>query len=537
MTKKRASLAGRGVEILFGGESEDSSEEGNVSAEETTTPANAEETPGDESGESMESEWAAMLGAEAATAAGDSVSELDAVLPTEPTEEGAAPLDFTAEDGRPDWPVAEIEPTVDEIIPASEETAEQPTGLPLLATAPAQPAEELPSLATTPATSAGGEAVAAPMGETGAPAYTPPMASSVPIYEPETPPAPTYTEPSAQPGEAPASLPPPRDKPEAYDPVVRARLVGALYQTDYVPPSEEDLLPDGPRGTALELRDIAEFEVGQPSRTRREREVLDYVGLKQRQALWQEISEMYRQVPEVLSTDELHDEALTLLQKAQDILMEKPRQFDVAQYCVSQVRTILIRRKNTTRWTNTYGWATFLYEVLWIVALSAAILFAPVVVNWIEGILGTLPSFIVVADLWNTSAWGAVGGVAGALYSLYWHAAHEKDFDKQYIMWYIVQPVFGVIIGAAIYIFFGAGLINIIGESGTGVTTPLDLFPYAVAWLAGFRQRFILELVDRFVQFVTGAEQRKQQEQAAAAPATEAPPAPPTEVETPPEES
>jgi hypothetical protein len=280
----------------------------------------------------------------------------------------------------------------------------------------------------------------------------------------------------------------------------------------------------------LELRDLAEFEVGQPSRVRREREVLDYVGLKQRQALWQEITELYRQVPEVLAMDELHDEALALLQKAQDILMEKPRQFDVAQYNVSQVRAIIVRRRNIVRWTNTYGWATFLFEVLWLLGTGAAILFAPVVVGWIESVLGELPSFIVIGDLWNTSVWGSVGGVMGALYSLYWHAAHKKDFDKQYIMWYIVQPVIGVIIGAAIYIFFGAGLINVIGESASGAQTPLDLFPYAVAWLAGFRQRFILELVDRFIQYLTRG--TEQQEQAAAPPT---PPAPPAESETPPE--
>jgi hypothetical protein len=527
MTKKRASLAGRGVEILFGDEPEEPSEEANMSTDETTTPADAGETPGEQLGEPMESDWAAMLEAEAATAESESAGDLDEVIPAEPAGEPETPLGFTAEDGRPDWPVAEIEPAVDEIIPASEETAEQPTGLPLLATAPAQPTEELPPLATTPVGTAGRPAVATPAPAAGTTAYVPPM------YEPETPPAPTYTEPSSQPEEPSAPLPPPREKPEAYDPVVRARLVGALYQTDYQPPSEEDLLPDGPRSTDLELRDLAEFEVGQPSRVRREREVLDYVGLKQRQALWQEITELYRQVPEVLSRDELHDEALSLLQKAQDILMEKPRQFDVAQYNVSQVRAILVRRKNIVGWTNTYGWATFMYEVLWIVATGAAVLFAPVIVNWIEGVLGQLPSFIVIGDLWNTSAWGGVGGVTGALYSLYWHAAKKQDFDKQYIMWYFVQPVIGVIIGAAIYIFFGAGLINIIGESGSGAQTPLDLFPYAVAWLAGFRQQFILELVDRFIQFLTSGGQQQPQQQ----PATPAQPAaPPAEPETPPEE-
>jgi hypothetical protein len=33
--------------------------------------------------------------------------------------------------------------------------------------------------------------------------------------------------------------------------------------------------------------------------------------------------------------------------------------------------------------------------------------------------------------------------------------------------------------------------------------TPLRLFPYALSVIAAFRQRFILEVVDRVIQFVT----------------------------------
>jgi hypothetical protein len=286
---------------------------------------------------------------------------------------------------------------------------------------------------------------------------------------------------------------------------VQAKLAGTLYQTQTEAPSEERLMPDGPSTAAMELTAPAEYEVGQPSRQRRERDVMSYVGVKQRQALWDEVTGLYKEIPEVLCTDELQDDALLLLRESQDILMEKPRQFDVAQYKVGQVRSILIRRKNIVRWTNTYGWGTFVYEALWIVLLGAAILFAPSVVNWVESSVGGSVSFVSVADLWNTAAWGSVGGVLGALYSLYWHAAKVKDFDKQYVMWYVVQPVIGVIIGALVYVIIGAGFLTLIGETSSGQQTPLQLFPYAVACIAGFRQRFILEVVDRMIQFRTGA--------------------------------
>jgi hypothetical protein len=320
-----------------------------------------------------------------------------------------------------------------------------------------------------------------------------------------------YTEEHTEVDEPTAPLPPPKEKPEASDPVVRARLQGALYETVTEAPPEERLIPDGPGSVALELRHLKEYEVGQPSRARSEREILDYVGLKQRQALWQEITELYKEVPEVLCMDEMQDEALALLYDAQDILMERPRQFDVAQYKVGQVRSIVTRRSNIVKWTNTYGWGTFIYEALWIVALSGAILFAPSVVAWIESAIGDTPSFISVADLWNTAAWGSIGGVLGALYSLYWHAAQIKDFHKQYLMWYIVQPVIGVIIGAVVYVITGAGLIGATGETASGQQTVLPLFRYAVACIASFRQRFILEVVDRIIQFLTSPFQPEEQ--------------------------
>jgi hypothetical protein len=265
----------------------------------------------------------------------------------------------------------------------------------------------------------------------------------------------------------------------------------------------DSLEPDGPRSAPLDLRELEEYEQGQLSRVRDEDEVLAYIGDEQRQQLWQAIARLYDEVPRVLVHDELQDEALQLLQGAQDILMERPRQFDVAKYKVGQVVSILTRRKQTTRWTNTYGWLTFLYEGAWIVVLSWSIFFAPAIVASITSTFGAAESLVSIEQLWNTAVWGGVGGVLGALYSLYWHAAKVKDFDKQYLMWYVVQPVIGLIIGAALHVIIGAGFLTLIGEPAVEQGTPLRLFPYALSLIAAFRQRFILEVVDRVIQFVT----------------------------------
>ena len=506
MARKRASLAGRGVEILFGEEPENPPDSVSVPEEAVTSASDVGEgvagTRAGDAEDGMEAEWTAMLEAEAETATAETEpgSGPEPAFLDEPAEAPVADLEFTAEDGRPDWPAVDAE------------LSDVPS--PLTEGQVGEREEELPPLATTPIASS--EPMPAARGAVHSTPEVKPMSYESSIrapgtaHDPETPPSPMYTEPHVEPGEHPAPLPPPRDKPEAYDPVVQAKLAGTLYQTQTETPPEERLMPDGPTTAALELPELSEYEMGQPSHVRRERDIMSYVGVKQRQALWDEVTGLYRDVPEVLCTDELQDDALQLLQEAQDILMEKPRQFDVAQYKVGQVRSIVIRRQNTVRWTNTYGWGTFIYEALWIVLLGAAILFAPSVVNWVESTVGASASYISVADLWNTAAWGSVGGVLGALYSLYWHAAKVKDFDKQYLMWYVVQPVIGVIIGALVYVIIGAGFITLIGETASGQQTPLQLFPYAVACIAGFRQRFILEVVDRMIQFLTGANAQKE---------------------------
>jgi hypothetical protein len=269
---------------------------------------------------------------------------------------------------------------------------------------------------------------------------------------------------------------------------------------------EERLVPDGPESSPIELPAAPTQDQEQPSRARAEREVTDYVGDERRQALWDQITVLYRQVPITLSADPLQDEALQLLQEAQDILMERPRQFDLAQYKVGQVHSIIVRRKNTVRWTNSWGWGMFFYEAFWVVILAQAILLAPAYVSQIEALFGAAERYISVGQLWNTGAWGGVGGVLGALYSLYWHAAKKKDFDKQYAMWYVVQPVIGLIIGAMVYVIVDAGFLNLVSGGSAVQQLTIKVLPYTLACIAAFRQRFILEIVDRLIQVLAGAE-------------------------------
>jgi hypothetical protein len=340
-------------------------------------------------------------------------------------------------------------------------------------------------------------------------------------HAPSTAPSPMHTGAYTLSEQPPASVPPPREKPEATDPVVRAKMMGMRYQPQKADVAAAgDLEPGGPETPELVLDPISDYEKEQPSQPRAEEEVMHYVGLKQRQALWREISELYKAVPEVLCTDENLSRALQLLQEAQDILLEKPRQFDVARYKVSQVNSIVTRRIKTSRWANSYGWLIFFYQVSWLAVLLIAVFYAPYIVDWALGGEGTQTIDLTMSlVLWNTMTWGGLGGIVGGLYSLYWHVAKKKDFDKQYLMWYIVHPVIGLLVGGMVYLLLGAGLITAVGQARTPTETAVSVFPYAVACIAGFRQRFILEIVDRIIQVLTpqSAERREASEGTAVA--------------------
>ena len=537
MTRKRASLAGRGVEILFGREPADSSASETSTAEPPSPPAAAQpalekppaqvEPPPVATEEPlapqsiadvehvMAAEWEAILKEEAVTAMAEGGTAVEEIVPQ-----------FTAENGRPDWPAVAIEqpPAGSEggLPPLATTPAQSEEALPPLATTPAQPEKALPSWATeaiadeeplpalevweelepeAPASGLEGEPVSAP----------PPEISEPPEVSLETPPSPMYTGPEAPVDEPPAPLPPPKEKPEAADPLKRIQIESVLYSTEE--PSEEDLAPaDGFEHVAFVPKEIEEVKKGQTSEVRREHEVLEYIGIEQRQELWDEIKELYQAVPDALSTDKLQGNALRLLREAQDILLEKPHQFDVAQFKVGQVQSIVKRRVNINRWTNTYGWGAFAYLILSLVLLLIAFGFSGSVASRVLSMQVTAGVGIseeTLYGLWSSMAWGGMGGVLGALYSLYWHAAKVKDFDKQYMMWYVVQPVIGLPFGALAYAIIGSGFISATAETSAGERVAVPLFAYVVACIASFRQGFILEVIDRIMQLLTsgGGEQ------------------------------
>jgi len=221
-----------------------------------------------------------------------------------------------------------------------------------------------------------------------------------------------------------------------------------------------------------------------------------------------EIEQLYEEVAKELSSRaELVEEALKYLQEARNICIEDPTNFDEAEYKVGQVKVMLIRVRNSRVWGAKYGTRLLIYEVGLFLLFLGAIAFEKPLALWIStlaGLSSAATSMSQLFPLWDTLLWGGIGGVVGALYSLHWHVSEKQDFDKQHIMWYVVQPIMGIILGGIIYLITAAGFLALgMGEQLTALgADKLRWLPSLVACLAGFRQKFAYELLDQIIQAV-----------------------------------
>ena len=481
MANKRASIKGRGIDILFG--------------EMAPSEVDMEKTLGEEAG-LAEPE----LYADLEEAFGEEVMAMEPVPPTPvtPAEEPAPPR------------AKEIVSPPLEVPPSSEPRkvpvplkVEEPSPPPA---APAPRTEEVPPTPTYP------PVTPAPTVEAPPPPEMPARRWEEPAYGPPPPmpePTPAEAAPTAPPGRPPVS---PYDRPPP-----EIEIGGYLFKRQ-VDVGEEAGLPPGvtPPKERVEAERAEEIPP-QISPEVSERTVLSRLGEKRQQALLNEIDNLFVEAARILSVDKGLEEALNLLREARDISIERPRQFDQAEYRVAKVRAMLERRKNSGRWSVTYGYPVLFYEVIFFLLLLGSLLFDHSLAVFIASVtkipisvdLATL-SMEHIFPLWNTMAWGGIGGVVGSLYSLYWHAAVEQDFDRQYVMNYIVQPIMGIILGGIVYLIIAAGFVSVQVLSAQGPTVTETManpavraFHSLVACVAGFRQKFVYEMLDRIVQTLT----------------------------------
>jgi hypothetical protein len=516
MTKK-ASLEGKGRSILLGEESSEplpvplSELEGELEAEDDGIAEAKETAPEDK--EAID--WSGMMEDEVA-AAGAVETEAEEEETSLPTIEHY-------------YPEESVEPEPD--LPAGAAVGEtEPAAV--TSVAPADPvASEIEEVGLGGHPDDNGDVDWGPMVEDEVTTAESPEGMTVPtiehFYPPEEPALPeselkTDKEPAAPtPEPAPKAVPEgPPASPQAEQPPAEAaaetpapgtgiRLGGLLVGTDLT----QEVAPPGPGFKEIEVRETD--KVPPADLTEEEEEiVIGRVTRTQRRELRDRISTLYREVPKKLAASGLEakrKEALLLLSEARDLELEDPRQFDEAEYKVAQVVAIIANAIDVERWSHHYGNRLIAYLSTWFALMIAGVIFFNPLAAWLEEItsvtpLDTLP--ITVPPLLFTMMWGSIGGIIGGFYSLWRHIAEEQDFDKQYTVWYTLQPISGLVLGGIIHVIVLTGFLSMFSQvpgaemSAAQESRAVQWFPALLAVVAGFRPNFVYALLSQIVELI-----------------------------------
>jgi hypothetical protein len=229
-------------------------------------------------------------------------------------------------------------------------------------------------------------------------------------------------------------------------------------------------------------------------------------------ALHQQIDDLYKQVTAQFNSPPANAEkALNLLREARQMLIETPEEYVAAEYRTMQVRAMLNRTQESRKQSAYFGPRILGYEAGWMILFLLGIVFGTPLAAWV-GRLGNLSGAMAenAFPFWHTMMWGGIGGVIGALYHLWWHVSEKQDFDRQYFLWYLVQPIMGLVLGGIVFLLMAGGfLVFQVDLTNTNASTAARLVPYLVAVLGGFRQNFIYEQFDRLIALFTPASQKQ----------------------------
>ena len=247
-------------------------------------------------------------------------------------------------------------------------------------------------------------------------------------------------------------------------------------------------------------------------------EILSKLRPRDLNALDRETDALYEKTATLLAGDRQEASvAFDILRRVRLILLKEPEQFATAEYLVNQVRARVNQIELSLEGGRTYGPRIFAYQTVWMVVLSALALITTVngtsFSAWVAYFLG-VPANSEQAN-WavlfiSTLAWGGIGGVTSALWSLYHHVSVARDYDPVENLWYYSQPVLGMVLGGIVFLVMGAGFLVVqVDLAAQDVALGARLLPAAIAVVAGFRQNMVLDLIERIISVILPSQQQQ----------------------------
>ncbi len=217
-------------------------------------------------------------------------------------------------------------------------------------------------------------------------------------------------------------------------------------------------------------------------------------------------SEVARQrVNQEIDSIQLAQELLDVLRSGKTLLLAGVEHFEEAERLFNEVEYRLAYNKRVKFWSGTFAFKLLWYEIAWLFVLGiGAFIFPPILSGFMSGEYAFLPinvpAFVNPDDVYtlvSTMIWGGLGGVVGAMYSLWRHVSVKQDFNPQHSIWYFTQPLMGMPIGAFIFIALRIGIILTYDQT-INISNPLII--YIIAWIAGFQQNVVYEIVRQIIK-------------------------------------
>ena len=280
--------------------------------------------------------------------------------------------------------------------------------------------------------------------------------------------------------------------------------------------------------------DIAR-ESGTPLTRQESKEIASKLRRSDLNALDREVDALYGKVGTLLSGQRQEATvAFDILRRVRTILLKDPERYADAEYLLNQVRARTNQIERSIEGGQLYVPRIFAYQTVWLAILGFIALTTTVNGTtfraWTAFLLGLAADSEQLgwAVLFlSTLAWGGIGGVTCALWSLYHHISVMRDYDPVENLWYYSQPMLGMVLGGIVFLIMGAGFLAVQVDLSAQPSAALGarLLPAAIAVIAGFRQTMVLDLIERIIALIVPG-QAAEQPQALAAyqPASQHPP-------------
>lgn len=280
--------------------------------------------------------------------------------------------------------------------------------------------------------------------------------------------------------------------------------------------NQETLLPDNPMRASMPILPddeiSGELKIDDPLQSKNEKsENLSSIFITKNElsSLWSKIEELEDRVISEMNNVNLGLTLITKLEDARKRIMTGSDQFDEVSGILAEIEYRLLFAKKVKIVSKQVGVPLLIYEFVWMLLLVFLIFWFNFNENQINTSIAN--DIFNINLLVNSLVWGGFGGVVGALYALWKHIAADQDFDPQFSLWYITNPILGISLGGFVYLVIQAGFLSLTAGASGGEVIQSAAVIYVFAWICGFKQNVIYEIVRRILDvFRVNTEEKSQ---------------------------